>query len=192
MNRSLMIAVFVAAAYDVQGQSLGDAAAKEKERRAKIEKPKKTFTESDLQEAGHKRTQEGSPAGAASPSPSITTAARRALSGSPEPVASEEATTSDEAKRVRAAQLKAQMAEALDLLKQAEADLRAAEENYRMVNGIPRGVNSTGGIDGKTSLELAQGWLDAAKSRVARVQRVRDTIQDTARLEGIPPQQYMP
>jgi hypothetical protein len=192
MHRSLMIAVLVATAYDVQGQGLGDAAAKERARRAKIENPKKTFTESDLEEAGHKRAQEGSPAGAASPSPSLTTAARPVLSASPEPVASEETTTSPETKRARAAQLKAQMIQALDLLRQFEADVRKAEENYRVVEGLPAIVSSTVRIDGKTSLEMARGLVDSAKDRLVRVHRVLDTIQDNARREGIPMQQYMP
>ena len=187
MTRILMIAVLVAGAYHVQGQDLGGAAAKEKERRAKIEKPQKTFTESDLQEAGHKRAQEGNPTGPVSPSPSPTTAARPAASGSPAPVASEETAQSEETRRARAAELKAQIVEALALLKHFEADLRAAEENYRMVNGVPRGV-----LNPTASLELAQQWVDRAKNQVARAQKVRDTIEDTARLEGIPRQQYMP
>src|SRR5258705_9867748 len=64
---ALLIAIFVSGGALVQGQSLGEAAAKEKERRSKIHGSRKSFSDSDLQETGANREREGG--AASSPKP---------------------------------------------------------------------------------------------------------------------------
>jgi hypothetical protein len=193
MQRILMIAILIAAAHDVRSQSLGEAAAKEKERRAKIEKsPKtsKTLTESDLQEAGNKRAREGSPSSAVSPSPA--TAVAKATPPSPDPSVASDANTIGESKKARAAELRARMAETIPALKKAEEDLKLAEDNWRMVNGNPFVANRSLGVDADGSVDSARALLDKAQKRVAALKQQRDDIDDTARREGISQQQYLP
>jgi hypothetical protein len=192
MRRIFVIAALVAAAHTVQSQSLGDAAAKEKERRAKIDKPSKTFTESDLQDAADKRAKEGSPSSEASPSPPAGQARPTPTSSSPRPPASPDAATSEEARKARASELRARMAETLASLKQAEAELKAAQENWTMVSDNPYVVNRARWVDVERSIKMARSQLDAAQSRVDTLRRTRDDIDDTARREGIPQQMYLP
>jgi hypothetical protein len=52
---ALLIAILVSGGALVHGQSLGEAAAKEKERRAKIHRSGESVSDSDLQDAGAKR-----------------------------------------------------------------------------------------------------------------------------------------
>jgi hypothetical protein len=184
------IAIVVALASDVRGQGLGDAAAKENERRARIDKSSKTFTESDLQEAGHKRAREGSPSSA--PSPPSQTAAAKPATPSPDPSASPDADTSAGDKRARAAELRARMARALASLERAEKDLALAEDNWRMVSDNPFVVNRARWVDVETSLAKARALLDRAKSRVEALRQERDDIDDAARREGIPQRDYLP
>jgi hypothetical protein len=188
-------------------QSLGEAAAREKERRAKAA-PKtgtspKPFTEEDLHEAANKRAKEGSfpasgapvpaPSGspAASPKPAATPAsasaspaagegqagAGSATAASPSPAADDTA-AAEEAKRARGAEYKARLAAANDALRAAEARLKRAEDDWNTVN-----THESLAV----MLPQATQKRDAARKEVAQLKQQRDGIEDEARREGIPP-----
>ena len=57
----MLVALLISGGTLAHGQGLGEAAAKEKERRAKIRSSGESFTDSDLKDAGAKRAREGSP-----------------------------------------------------------------------------------------------------------------------------------
>jgi hypothetical protein len=187
-THTFLIAILVSGGALVQGQSLGEAAAKEKERRAKIHGSGKSFSDSELQEARAKREREGSSPSreGASPSPAASGAA------SPKPPASKDggntstaATTDDasdtatveSAKRARGLELKTRLARVNVELTAAEGRLKEAERQWDSVY-----MHSVG-----YPLDQAAAHLETARKNVARLRQQRDDIEQAARSEGIPP-----
>ena len=184
----VVIALVVAGGALVHSQSLGEAAAKEKARRAKINGSGKTFSDAELEEARAKREREGSfpSREGASPSPAASGAA------SPKPPASKAggdtglAATTDEAsdtatvesaKRARGLELKTRLAAVSTELSAAEGRLKDAERQWDSVY-----MHSVG-----YPLEQAAAHLETARKDVARLRQQRDDIEEAARREGIPP-----
>ncbi len=60
-----------------------------------------------------------------------------------------------------------------------------------MVSSNPLVVNRSGFVLAEESVETARSLLEAAKTRVERLRRQRDDIEDAARREGIPPGYYL-
>ena len=171
---ALLTAIFVVGVPLVPAQDLGEAAAKEKERRSKLHGSGKSFSDSDLQEAGAKREREGS--APASPKPPA------AKDGGYSRVAatSDDAGNSaavESAKKARGLDLKARLAAVNLDLTAAEARLQEAQRQWDAVY-----MRSVG-----YPLEQAAAHLEKARSDVGRLTKERDDIEDTARREGIPP-----
>jgi hypothetical protein len=182
---ALLIAVLVCGGTLAQSQSLGEAAAKEKERRAKIHASGKSFTDSDLQEAAAKREREasGSSREAASPSPPPAAASAKSPAVKDAARPSPAATTGDagdeaeSAKRARGLDLKTRLASVNVELSAAEARLKEAQRQWDAVY-----MHSVG-----YPLEQAAAHLESAKKDVARLSQQRDEIEETALRENIPP-----
>jgi hypothetical protein len=185
---AFLIAILVSGVALVQGQSIGEAAAKEKERRSKIHGSGKSFTDSDLQEAGAKREREGSVPSRERPSPSP------AVSGtaSPKPPAAKvggntsaaataddasDSATIESAKRARGQDLKTHLARVNIELTAAAERLKEAERQWNAVY-----MHSVG-----YPLEQAAAHLENARKDIGRLTKERDDIEDAARREGIPP-----
>ncbi len=167
----LGIAIVAVGAGRLRAQDLGQAAAKEKERRAKIGGSSKPLTEDDLKEAGRKRARE-----AASPAPGGSGAAVKAK----DPDTAADAGGSDDARKARGAVYKARLETANAQLKRAEDELAAAQAVRDKVD-VHSGLYVTGSIDDATAI------LAVAKKHVEEARRVRDDIEVEARREGIPP-----
>lgn len=167
---ALVIAIFVAGGALVEGQDLGGAAAKEKERRSKIHGSGKSFSDSDIQEAGTKK---------------------ESVPSSPKPPAAKDggnpsapATTDDpgtsanvEKQKARGLELKTRLASVNVDLTAAKARLKEAERQWDAVY-----MHSVG-----YPLEQAAMHLERARKDVGRLTKERDDIEDTARRESIPP-----
>ncbi len=171
---ALLIAIFVSGGALVQGQSLGEAAAKEKERRSKIHGSGKSFSDSDLQEAGTKREREGSVP--SSPKPPVAKAGGNTSAAATSDDASTGATV-ESAKKARGLELKTRLARVNLELTAAEARLKEAERQWNAVY-----MHSVG-----YPLEQAAAHLENARKDVGRLTKERDDLEDTARREGIPP-----
>jgi hypothetical protein len=171
-----VLALVVASSARLSADSLGQAAAREKERRAKSGASPKTYTEEDLKAAAEKRAKEEgtSPDTSASPTPSPAASSPR------KDAEKTDAKASAEARQARAALYKTRLAEANAQLKRAEADLKAAEAARDKVSGL-QGVHTT------DSQENAAAAVEFAKQLVARARHVRDDLEDAARREGILP-----
>jgi hypothetical protein len=171
----LTIAILVACAGSVQSQSLGEVAAKEKERRAKTGGSAKSFTDSDLRDAALKRAREGNASSSgAAPLPS-------SVEG---PVAqdasdSSDSSASEASKKVRGAEYKARLDATNAYLKQAEEEFKVAEKQWIMVSD--HSWTFAGFFD------RARSRFEAAKKQVELLRRQRDDIEDAARRESIPP-----
>jgi len=171
---ALLIAMLVSGGALVQGQSLGEAAAKEKERRAKIHGSGQSFTDSDLQQAGAKR--ERAESGAASPKPPPAKDGGHARVAAASDDASDSVAV-ESAKKARGLDLKTRLAAVNLDLTAAEARLKEAQRQWDAVY-----MRSVG-----YPLEQAAAHLEKARNDVGRLTRERDDIEDTARREGIPP-----
>jgi hypothetical protein len=170
---ALLIAIFVSGGALVQGQDLGEAAAKEKERRSKIQGSGKAFTESDLQEAGTKRGREGSVPSSPKPTAAKDNGNTSAVATADDPGTS----ATVEKNKARGLELKTRLASVNLELTAAAARLKEAERQWNAVY-----MHSVG-----YPLEQAAMHLDRARKDVARLTQERDDIEDTARREGIPP-----
>ena len=171
---ALVIAILVSGGTLVQGQSLGEAAAKEKERRAKIHGSGKSFSDSDLQEGAAKREREGPVP--SSPKPPATKDGAHTSAAATSDDANTSATV-ESAKKARGLELKTRLAGVNADLSAAQGRLKEAERQwdavYMRLVGYP--------------LEQAAAHLETARKDVSRLTRERDEIEDTARREGIPP-----
>jgi hypothetical protein len=176
----LGIAIVAACAGSLHAQDLGQAAAKEKERRAKIGASAKPLTEDDLKEAGRKRAKEGTPSSGGSPSASPSPGGNGAALKAKDPDPAADAGGSEDSKKARAAVYKARLEAANAQLKRAEDELKAAQAVRDKVNTHPN-LYVAGSIDDATAI------LEVAKKHVEQARRVRDDIEDEARREGIPP-----
>jgi len=170
---TVVIAILVAGGALVHAQDLGEAAAKEKERRAKIHGSGKSFSDSELQEARAKREREGS---AASPKPPAAKDGGKTKSAGTADDANDPATV-DSAKRARGLELKTRLAGVSAELGAAEGRLKEAERQWDSVY-----MHSVG-----YPLEQAAAHLETARKDVSRLRQQRDEIEETARREGIPP-----
>lgn len=182
LTRVLMIAILVACGESVQSQSLGEVAAKEKERRAKTGGSAKSFTDSDLRDAANKRAREGNPSSGSNLPPSV--APTRSDSSAGPPVAqdssgSTDSSPSEASKKARGAEYKARLDATNIYLKQAEENLKAAEKDWNFVSSHPWELASWS--------DQARSRFEAAKKSVELLRRQRDDIEDAARREGIPP-----
>jgi DNA repair exonuclease SbcCD ATPase subunit len=188
--RLVILAVLVivgATGAAARAQSLGEAAAKEKERRAKVNGTAKTFTDADLQEAAAKRAKEGSsPGGAPSPSASPGAASPRpaasASPGAPSNVP-EDTSATEAARKARGAEYKAQLEAVNAQLKQAEDELAAAEKDWRMVEDHRVALASR--------YDSAKERFETATRNVEALRHQRLDIEEAARREGIPPGYYL-
>src|SRR5262245_22655368 len=128
LTRLLLLTILCACGAIVQGQTLGEAAQKEKERRAKQSGSAKTYTDTDLQDAASKRSKEGlpSPASGVPPFAAPTTAKPSGVvSPSQDSAAAPDPTQTERAsKKARGDYYKGQLAETDAGLKAAEAALK--------------------------------------------------------------------
>ena len=170
---ALLTAILVSGGALVQGQSLGEAAAKEKERRSKIHGSGPSFTDSDLQGAGAKRDREG---GTASPKPPAAKEGGYSRVAATSDDAGNSAAV-ESAKKARGLDLKTRLDRVNLALTAAEARLKEAQRQWDAVY-----MRSVG-----YPLEQAAAHLEKARNDVGRLTRERDDIEDTARREGIPP-----
>jgi hypothetical protein len=124
---AFLLATALGVAGPAASQSLGDAAKKEKERRAKQEKPAKTYGDTDLE------AQRGDPAPKASPSPSPD------ASASPEPTPSPSPPEEDEAavRKKQEAEWRVRFANARERVSVAEANGWYETVETVFVSGIP-------------------------------------------------------
>lgn len=183
LPRLLMIVMFVGCGATVEGQSLGEAAAKEKERKGKkTAGSAKSYSESDLQEAADKRAKEGASSATDALAPTSQdggdvaakpAVAARAAGASPP-------SESDTARqKARGAEYKARLDAVNAQIKKAEEELAAAEKSWRMAEHHPWEMAST--------YEPARARFEAAKKTVQRLRSERDDIELAARREAIPP-----
>jgi hypothetical protein len=176
-TRLFVTGILLAFAAHVQGQTLGEAAQKEKERRAKQSGSAKSYTDSDLQDAASKRAKEGAASSSRSAPPSE---APTAASPSRDATASKESAAASEAsKKSRADYYKGRLAEVNARLKAAEEELTGAEKQWRMVQSHPWEMAS--------QFESAKWSFEAATKKVERLRREQNDLEDDARREGIPP-----
>ena len=168
---ALLIAILLSAGALVHGQGLGEAAAKEKERRAKIHGSGPSFTDSDLQGAGANRERP-----TASPKPAAAKDGAHTAVAATSDVASDSVAV-ESAKKARGLELKTRLAAVNLDLTAAEARLKEAQRQWDAVY-----MRSVG-----YPLEQAAAHLEKARNDVGRLTRERDDIEDTARREGIPP-----
>jgi hypothetical protein len=179
LTRALVTSVLVVFAGGVHADSLGEAAAREKARRAKIGGTSRTFTDDDLQETSNKRAKEGIPsssAGAPSPaaSPRPDSSPGTAAGSNADPPNDSE--SEQAAKRTRGAEYKVRLAEANAALQSAEEELQVAEKRWEMVDKHTPGL-----------LEGDRVVAEVARKKVERLRQARNEIEDAARREGIPP-----
>jgi hypothetical protein len=175
-----MIAVLVAGAESVMGQSLAEVAAKEKERRARAGGSAKTFTDSDLQDAALKRARENpSSAGKPAPSPATGSDSPVVPPATQDPSGPTDSSASEASKRARGAEYKAQLDASNGALKRAEEEFKAAERDWHFVNSHPWELAGW--------FKSTQSRFEAAKKRAELLRTQRDDIEDAARREGIPP-----
>lgn len=180
--RPLMIAILLAWGASAQSQSLAEAAAKEKERRAKTGGSAKSFTDADLRDAASKRAREGTPSPGNTPPPSPAPTRSDSSAGQPAAADSGDSTDSNASlasKKARGAEYKARLDAANEVLKHSEEELRTAENDWNIAEHHPWEMASV--------FDQARARFEAAKKRVEQLRRERDDIEDAARREGIPP-----
>ena len=213
--QALLIAALFAAS-PLQGQSLGEAAAKEKERRAKKAGSGKTFGDSDLQEAAAKRQREGSfpstegasPSPSPSPSPSSSPAPSPSppAAGTPSPKPDGAGEGSARAKTEgpqeggevgpvaggeppedTAAIEKAKRARGLEYKNRLETANAQLKAAEERLKAAEEQWNKVYLHSVGFPIQEAAKALDAARKEYARWKKERDDIEDAARREGIPP-----
>jgi len=180
--RLLMIAILVACGGSAQSQSLGEVAAKDKERRAKTGGSARSFTDTDLKDAERKRAREGTASAGNALPPSAAPTRSDSSAGPPATPDSNDATdssTSEASKKSRGAEYKARLDATNEDLKQAEENLRAAERDWNYVSSHPWELVAW--------TDQVRSRFEAAKKRAELLRRQRDDIEDAARREGIPP-----
>jgi hypothetical protein len=170
---TFLIAMVLAGGALVHAQDLGEAAAREKERRAKIHGSGKSFSDSELQEARAKREREGS---AASAKPPAAKDGGKTKSAGTADEANDTAAV-ESAKRARGLELKTRLAAVNTELTAAEGRLKEAERQWDSVY-----MHSVG-----YPLEQAAAALETARKEAARLRQERYELEEAARREGIPP-----
>lgn len=175
MARYLLLAVALLVPGPAWPQGLGEAARKEKERRAASKSPPtRVYTEDDLPASG-------------SPKPAKPTSAKPApgKKGPPaaqEPEPDQEGAPTEESTDARYRRLAEPIKERLEAcqsrLEDAGSSLRAAEKR---VADLRADVIITG--EG----EWARRRVEDARAEVERLKRECDDIEDEARQQGIPP-----
>jgi hypothetical protein len=178
MTRILAAIVIVTAGTVVAAgaQGLGDAAAREKQKRARTgdKAPGQVVTDKDLQKYAGDR-----------PAPTAPSADTReddardkpAAGGAPA-VAATGVAGSDADKRRLAAEYKEKLAAAQDAVAKADAELADAEAHWQFVNSH---------TNDSFPLAEARGRLDVAKQQARRAHDVEGQLLDGARRAGIPP-----
>lgn len=212
---ALLIAILFAAS-PLRAQSLGEAAAREKERRAKKAGTGKTFGDSDLEEAAAKRQREGSfpssegaspsPSPSSSPSPSPSSSPSAAPRGTPSPSADGAREGGARAKTEgpreggevvpvtgvdppedTAAIEKAKRARGLEYKNRLEAANVQLKAAQEKLKAAEDEWNKVYTHSPGFPIQEAAKALDAARKEFARSKKERDDIEDAARREGIPP-----
>ena len=182
LTRLLMIAGLVACGGIIQGQSLGEVATKESERRARAGGSRKAFTDSDLRDAARKRAREGSPSPPTNPPPSAAPTGSDSAARPPvaqDSIASADSSTSEGSKKSRGAEYKARLDATNVDLTQAEDELKTAERDWNYVRSHPWELVAW--------TDQVRSRFETAKKRAELLRRQRDDIEDAARREGIPP-----
>lgn len=182
---TLLVAVMAA---NAGAQGLGDAAAREKQRRAKAgSKDAAVVTDKDLAKYAGEREEASAAAGeatAAVATPKPVSPAREESPSSRSPSSDEifpdrpDSDESEAAKRVLADEYKRALAAAEAALQDAEAELAAANAQWDTVKGHLS--HSDGYAEARNRLERAQ-------ARVQQARQQRDAIVDAARQARIPP-----
>jgi hypothetical protein len=187
MMLTLLVALMAA---NAGAQGLGDAAAREKQRRAKAgSKDAAVVTEKDLAKYGEERAEASKATGeatAAVETPKAVSPAREESPSSGSPSSDEilpdrqesSDADADAGKRALAEEYKRGLAAAEAALKDAEAELAAANAQWDTVKGHLS--HSDGYAEARHRLERAQ-------ARVQQARQQRDAIADAARRARIPP-----
>ena len=168
MVRALSLALVLGVSVPTLGQTLGDAAKKEKERReAKKGTQAPVITEEELKNSDGKSVAlPPSSAKAATPSAASASLPAGWVVANVKDVPSDDAVL-----RQRASSLRSRMASCQGNVASAEKALRAAEQT----------AWRAGSSNAATSL------VEDAKTRLEAAKRKCDEIEDEARLQGIPP-----
>jgi hypothetical protein len=189
--RAAMLTLLVATvAASAGAQGLGDAAAREKQRRAKAgSKDAAVVTEKDLAKYGEERAEASKATGEATAAVETSKAvgparAESPSSGSPSsdeifpdrPASSD--ADADAEKRAAAEEYKQALAAAEAALKDAEAELAAAQAQWDTVKGH---------LSRSDGYAEARNRLERAQTRVQQARQQRDSILDAARRARIPP-----
>jgi hypothetical protein len=188
-TRTAVLTLLVAAvAATVGAQGLGDAAAREKQKRAKAgTRDAAVVTEQDLAKYADERDEASKATGeaaAAVETPKAVSPARDGSSSSGSPSSEEifpdrpDSSESDAARRAQAQEYKQALDAAEAALKDAEADLAAAQAQWDTVKGHLS--HSEGYAEARHRLERAQ-------ARVQQARQQRDAVVDAARRARIPP-----
>jgi len=166
---ALAVAVLPASA---ASQGIGDAAAREKQRRSKpAAESAPVVTDDDLARYAGERPEPAEPT-AGSTDPADQPGAAAVPPAQPGP------SSSDARKRARAEGYKERLGPAENRVKDAEAELAAAEAHWGFVNSH---------TNQSFPLTEARYRLASAKARVEEARKQRDELADGARREGIPP-----
>ena len=187
--RAVMLTLLVAVvAASAGAQGLGDAAAREKQRRAKAGTEDATVvTEKDLAKYADERAEASEATGEVTAAVEVPRAASPRSEESPASDSSSSDSTfpdrpassdPDAGKRVLADEYKRGLAAAEAALKDAEAELAAANAQWDTVKGHLS--HSDGYAEARHRLERAQ-------ARVQQARQQRDSIADAARRARIPP-----
>jgi hypothetical protein len=184
LQKAVFTLLLAAVPLATAAQGLGDAAAHEKQRRAKAgaKASGKVVTENDLDKYAAEKPKGSEPTGAAPATAAAPqdTAELPAVAMPPRKADSESGgePDSDSSKRARAEEYKGMLAAAEAAVTEAERRLAAAEERWRFADSHSSSLSE---------VEPARGTLEAARGAAERARRYRDSIADAARREGIPP-----
>jgi hypothetical protein len=170
----------------VSGQSLAEAAKREKERRAKVVEGGPSFTDEDLKRRGEAGDSTSGDAGDASGKTAGEGAgggkSAGAKSGTPKAGAGDEASWRRRAKALRdaVAAAEAPVAQAQVVLDHTQAGIRQPLPGDAMKQVPPPAVTDR-------DRRAAEANLEAAKAELARARKALEDFQDEARRKGILP-----
>jgi hypothetical protein len=167
MASVLVAAALLAAPAVLTAQSLGEVAAKEKERRDKSTKPAKSYTENDLRSGGTLSGSSGDATPAAEPSPSASPTAEGGAA----------AATSEPSEAQREADQKAWHAN------RARAQSEIARISAAIVSFQARLNDNTGPMYGPGRQSVAEN-LERAKADLVKAQATLDTLDAQGRTNG--------
>lgn len=179
LTRLLLISVLSWYGGSVRAQSLGEAAAREKERKAKLAGPARSYTDADLRAVAGKRVSQSGAASSRLTGSSSAEDTPAVATTSQDSTASTDLSRSDALKKARGADYKARLAELDHELEAALEDLATAEKRWNTAQNHP--------WEFPAEFDRARSQFEAARERVAGLRRQRDEIEDAARREGIPP-----